>query len=110
MCGICGFAGQLPENSEAILKKMNQSIFHRGPDEDGIFLSDDVGLAMRRLSILDLEHGSQPIFNDRGNICTVFNGEIYNFQQLREELISLGYNFKTHVDTEVIVYLYEEYG
>ncbi len=110
MCGICGFSGQVPGDKEAMLKSMNESIYHRGPDEDGFYLGDNVGLAMRRLSILDIDHGSQPIFNKDGNICTVFNGEIYNYPELREEMSSRGYQFNTNVDTEVIVYLYEEYG
>jgi asparagine synthase (glutamine-hydrolysing) len=110
MCGICGFSGDIDFDKEAVLKRMNDSIVHRGPDEDGVFIDGEVGLAMRRLSILDLEHGSQPIFNASKNVCTVYNGEIYNYPELREELESKGYQFQTHVDTEVIVYLYEEYG
>ncbi len=112
MCGICGFAGLDLEHSrkKEILLKMNNSIYHRGPDESGMFIDNDVALAMRRLSILDLEHGSQPIFNKNKTICTVFNGEIYNYQELKTELLNKGYEFHTHVDTEIIVYLYEEYG
>lgn len=110
MCGICGFAGNSNFNEKEVLERMNNSIFHRGPDEDGFFQDDEVGLAMRRLSILDLEHGTQPIFNEKGNVCTVYNGEIYNYQELKADLTSKGYHFKTSVDTEVIVYLYEEYG
>ncbi len=110
MCGICGIAGNIDFDSKSVLQSMNQAIYHRGPDEDGVFSDDKVGLAMRRLSILDLEHGSQPIFNAKGDICTVYNGEIYNYPKLREDLEAKGYEFKTHVDTEVIVYLYEEYG
>jgi asparagine synthase (glutamine-hydrolysing) len=110
MCGICGFAGDLHFDKESTLNTMNQSIFHRGPDEAGCFIDDSVGLAMRRLSILDLEHGSQPVFSTDKTIVTVFNGEIYNYQELRQDLEDKGYEFYSHVDTEVIVYLYQEYG
>lgn len=110
MCGICGYYGDNILLNSGKLREMNELIIHRGPDEDGYFYSDGVGLAMRRLSILDIEHGKQPIFNEDNTICTVFNGEIYNFKKLKKDLESKGHIFRTNSDTEVIVHLYEEYG
>jgi len=110
MCGICGFAGNINFDNKKTLQSMNDSIIRRGPDEEGFFSDEKVGLAMRRLSIMDLEHGSQPIFNETKNVCTIFNGEIYNYKELRTELIEKGHQFETNCDTEVIVHLYEEYG
>lgn len=89
---------------------MCDSIVHRGPDEEGLFVDRSVGLGMRRLSILDLSTGSQPIFNEDKSISLVFNGEIYNFQSLRDDLLKKGHQFRTQGDTEVIVHLYEQYG
>lgn len=89
---------------------MNESIRRRGPDDDGYFLESGIGLAMRRLSILDLSGGRQPVFNEDKTVCVVFNGEIYNFRQLRQDLQALGHRFCSHSDTEVLVHLYEEYG
>jgi asparagine synthase (glutamine-hydrolysing) len=112
MCGIVGlmaFAGGAPPAVEQ-LRRMCETILHRGPDEDGIGLDDKVGLGMRRLSIIDLQGGSQPIHNEDGSILTVFNGEIYNFRELRSELAGRGHRFRTGTDTEVIVHAYEEYG
>ncbi len=85
-------------------------IHHRGPDEDGFFTKANVALGMRRLTIIDLVSGSQPIFNEDGSVVTVFNGEVYNYRRLREELVAKGHRFSTNSDTEVIVHLYEEYG
>ncbi|MBU0456221.1 MAG: asparagine synthase (glutamine-hydrolyzing) [Gammaproteobacteria bacterium] len=108
MCGICGFTGKA---NEVILKKMTDSIFHRGPDEDGFYSDGKINLGIRRLSIIDVETGHQPIHNEDKSIWTVFNGEIYNFLELRKELEEKGHRFCTdHSDTEVIVHLYEEYG
>jgi asparagine synthase (glutamine-hydrolysing) len=108
MCGICGFTG---DSNESVLKKMTDSIFHRGPDEEGFYSDGKVNLGIRRLSIIDLTTGHQPIHNEDRSIWTVFNGEIYNFQVLRKELEQKGHRFYTdHSDTEVIVHLYEEYG
>jgi asparagine synthase (glutamine-hydrolysing) len=118
MCGICGFAalsgatgGKLTEN---LLRAMNSRIERRGPDGSGHYYqaSGDVavGLAMRRLAIIDLAGGQQPIFNEDRSVCVVFNGEIYNYQQLRRELEARGHHFQTDSDTETIVHLYEEYG
>src|SRR3989344_7641179 len=85
MCGICGFTGK---SDEVVLNKMTDSIFHRGPDEDGFYSDGDVNLGMRRLSIIDVTTGHQPIHNEDKRIWTVFNGEIYNFQELRKWLRS----------------------
>ena len=108
MCGIAGYVG---EGGRGDLEKMVDAIKHRGPDDKGIFLVGDVGLAHARLSVIDLsERGHQPMFNEDKTIGIVFNGEIYNFKELRNELIKLGYKFKSDTDTEVIIYLYEEFG
>jgi asparagine synthase (glutamine-hydrolysing) len=108
MCGICGFTGRPDETS---LKRMTGSIVHRGPDEDGFYSDGSVNLGMRRLSIIDLATGRQPVHNEDNSVWTVFNGEIYNFQELRKELVEKGHRFYTdHSDTEAIVHLYEEYG
>src|ERR1017187_2685346 len=112
MCGIAGIvstaAGQRID--AATIHRMCQAIVHRGPDDEGIFVKDATGFGMRRLSIIDLAGGHQPVFNEDRSVWVVFNGEIYNFQQLRSELESRGDRFYTHSDTEVIVHLYEEMG
>ena len=111
MCGICGILrldGSRVER-EALVE-MNQQIVHRGPDDAGLFLEGSVGLAMRRLSIIDVKSGHQPISNEEGNVWIVFNGEIYNHQELRGELEARGHRYRTHSDTETIVHLYEEHG
>jgi asparagine synthase (glutamine-hydrolysing) len=112
MCGICGIAVSRggPVVSKEILQKMNESIAHRGPDEDGFYVNDKVGLASRRLSIIDLTSGTQPISNEDGMMRIVFNGEIYNYRELRDYLRKHGHLFKTQSDTEVILHLYEEFG
>ncbi len=108
MCGICGFSG--PQN-EIVLKRMTDAILHRGPDEEGFYSDGNMNLGVRRLSIIDLETGHQPVHNEGRTLWAVFNGEIYNFQKLRKELAGQGHTFYTdHSDTEVIVHLYEEYG
>ena len=111
MCGIAGIAsfGEKPVLLEEI-QRMCEALYHRGPDEDGFYLSPDVGLGMRRLSIIDLKTGRQPVSNEDGSVWTVFNGEIYNFQELRKDLERRGHSFSTGTDTEVIVHSYEEYG
>lgn len=111
MCGICGvfdFSGAPIEGE--LLHKMNDRIHHRGPDGEGYFFSNGIGLSNRRLSIIDLEHGGQPQTNEDETIHVVFNGEIYNYVELRDELIRNGHRFKTSSDTEVIVHGYEEWG
>lgn len=112
MCGIAGIAafGDMPSPSYQILKKMCNTIIHRGPDEEGLDIRDGVAMGMRRLSIIDLSGGSQPIFNENLTIRVVYNGEIYNFKELRKSLEVCGHHFKTNTDTEVIVHAYEEYG
>jgi asparagine synthase (glutamine-hydrolysing) len=108
MCGICGFSGS---QNEIILKNMTDAIVHRGPDEEGFYSDGRMNLGIRRLSIIDLETGHQPVHNEDKSLWTVFNGEIYNFQELRRDLMERGHTFYTdHSDTEVIVHLYEEYG
>src|ERR1700684_2112751 len=110
MCGICGVAGiQRPELSEEITRRMMGAQTHRGPDEDGILVAPSAALGMRRLSIIDLPGGHQPVFNEAGNVGVVFNGEIYNFRQLRNTLEGHGHVFRTHSDTEVIVHAYEQW-
>jgi len=116
MCGICGifnFARNEPVNSE-ILRRMNQKLVHRGPDGEGYFFTEgknfSLGLGMRRLAIIDLATGHQPIYNEDKSLAIVFNGEIYNFLELRQDLIQRGHRFYTKSDTETIVHLYEEYG
>lgn len=108
MCGICGFTGQPDEQT---IKKMTNLIYHRGPDEDGFYSDQQVSLAMRRLSIVDIYSGHQPVHNEDKTIWVVFNGEIYNFEYLRDSLGKKGHRFYTdHSDTEVLVHLYEDYG
>jgi len=112
MCGICGkFELDLQARvSPALVKAMADTISHRGPDDEGYYVSGPIGLGFRRLSIIDLNTGHQPISNEDGSVWIVFNGEIYNYQELREHLLSRGHVFKTRTDTEVIVHLYEEFG
>ena len=115
MCGICGIIGmENAEESARAVRRMTAAIFHRGPDEDGFLIAPPaaprVALGMRRLSIIDLPGGHQPVFNESGDVAIVFNGEIYNFRELRAELESAGHRFRTHSDTEVIVHGYEQWG
>ncbi len=108
MCGITGFT--TPPNPH-LLRDMCRSLIHRGPDDEGYLDGPDISLSMRRLAIVDVETGKQPICNEAEDIRAVFNGEIYNHLELRDGLIRSGHCFKTaHSDTEVIVHLYEEYG
>src|SRR5579863_1370497 len=112
MCGICGKLEFDPGKkvSPELVRAMGDTIRHRGPDDDGYFVADSVGFGFRRLSIIDLAAGHQPLANEDGSVWIVFNGEIYNYQELRELAIGKGHQFKTHSDTEVIVHLYEEFG
>jgi len=96
--------------SPALVKAMADTIYHRGPDDEGYYVSGPIGLGFRRLSIIDLQSGHQPVPNEDGTVQIIFNGEIYNYQELRAFLLSKGHVFKTHSDTEVIVHLYEELG
>jgi asparagine synthase (glutamine-hydrolysing) len=111
MCGICGVIGiESEEVGEAAVRRMMRAIVHRGPDEDGILLAPPVALGSRRLSIIDLPGGNQPIWNETGTLAVVYNGEIYNFRELRKELQSNGHIFRTNSDTEVVVHAYENWG
>src|SRR3954465_13747639 len=112
MCGICGLVSLdgATAPDPAALAAMNESLVHRGPDSDGTFIDGPAGLAMRRLSIIDLAGGDQPIGNEDGRIQVIQNGEIYNYRELMDELRGRGHTFSTHSDTEVLVHLYEERG
>jgi len=112
MCGICGVLhfDRARDVDPTALEAMNQRMVHRGPDDAGIYLSHNVGLAVRRLSIIDLASGHQPVCNEDGSIWMVFNGEIYNHTELRCQLVARGHRYRSHTDTETIVHLYEEYG
>src|SRR5689334_22995331 len=111
---MCGIAGIVRTDGRPVFEReilaMCGAMTHRGPDEEGVFLGDGVGLGMRRLSIIDLETGRQPVSNEDGSVWVVFNGEIYNYRELRSLLIRRGHVFRTGSDTEVIVHLYEDFG
>lgn len=107
MCGICGIIRK--GDNKDIIKKMNDRIMHRGPDGEGYYIDGDVAFGHRRLSIIDLSTGDQPIYNEDNSVVTVYNGEIYNYVELRSKLESLGHEFKTKSDTEVLVHGYEEW-
>ena len=112
MCGIAGVVSTTRESdiSEALVRQMCDQIIHRGPDDEGIYVRDGAGLGMRRLSIIDLSGGQQPVFNEDRSAWIVYNGEVYNFPELRPELEKRGHRFYTKTDTEVIIHLYEEMG
>src|SRR5918999_2139698 len=110
MCGIAGIASRAGAVDPERLRAMSATLVHRGPDSDGELLDGPVGLAARRLSIIDLEHGDQPIANEDGTVHVVQNGEIYNYRELRAELEAAGHRFRTRSDTEVLVHLYEQHG
>jgi asparagine synthase (glutamine-hydrolysing) len=112
MCGIAGILefGKDSSVDSGVLRRMCDVMAHRGPDDDGIFTQEKIGLGMRRLSIVDLATGHQPLSNEDGSIWIVFNGEIYNHRSLRDDLIARGHHYRTQSDTETIVHLYEEYG
>lgn len=112
MCGICGVyngVSQEPVSSYTI-ERMTQALAHRGPDDSGLYLDGALGFGFARLSIIDLSGGHQPMCNETGDIWIIFNGEIWNYQQLRQELVARGHQFRTHSDTETIIHTYEEYG
>src|ERR1700678_1216317 len=112
MCGICGifFSDRDAHVKADVLSTMNSRITHRGPDDDGFFVEENVGLAMRRLSIIDVKSGHQPLANENQDVWIVYNGEIYNHAELRADLEAKGHRYRTHSDTETIVHLYEQYG
>ncbi len=109
MCGFAGFTGYLDNGSE-VLTNMMDKIVHRGPDSAGQYIDEKISMGFRRLSIIDLDNGSQPMFNEDKKIVITFNGEIYNHQELRQELIEKGHIFANNADTEVLIHAYEEYG
>src|SRR5437763_2837702 len=112
MCGIAGFIDEMQsrESAEQLIEQMCAVIRHRGPDDQGTWVGDGVALGMRRLAIIDVAGGQQPIFNEDHSILVVFNGEIYNYRALRRALQQRGHAFYTDSDTEVLVHAYEEYG
>ncbi len=112
MCGIAGFVGSRVDESEAraLLQRMNRALRHRGPDDEGVHLGPGFGLAHRRLSVIDLDGGHQPMVSQDGKTAIVLNGEIYNYRELRDELTREGFSFRTTSDTEVVLRLYERYG
>ena len=111
MCGFCGFSDKKSINDKKkIIKDMSDRIIHRGPDSDGYYVDKNIALGFRRLSIIDLKGGNQPLYNEDKSVVVMFNGEIYNFMELRSDLEKLNHKFKTNSDTEVIVHGYEEYG
>ena len=116
MCGVAGFCdspsakGLTRDDATARVHDMCEVIRHRGPDDEGLWVGDGVALGMRRLSIIDVAGGHQPIHNEDRTVWVVFNGEIYNFKELRTQLLAAGHRFYTASDTEVIVHAYEEWG
>src|SRR5258707_6242583 len=111
MCGICGLSYSTNQKPERVLlEKMNAAIAHRGPDSDGFHVDSGVGLAMRRLAIIDVSSGDQPITNEDESIWIIFNGECYNYPEMRAELERRGHHLVTKTDTECIVHFYEEEG
>src|SRR5579864_1495789 len=111
MCGICGVIGWEDQNQAALtLRRMMRAMEHRGPDGNGAFVVPGAAFGMQRLSIIDLPGGDQPIWNENSTLAVVFNGEIYNFRELRRSLEAAGHVFRSHSDTEVIVHAYETWG
>ena len=115
MCGICGIVGPAPVVDREVLGRMTRTLEHRGPDDEGLFLEayadgTAIALGFRRLAIIDLETGNQPIANEDGSLRVVLNGEIYNYRELRADLVARGHRFATNSDVEVIVHLYEDLG
>ena len=110
MCGLCGFTGEVIDRDE-VIKQMTDKITHRGPDSSGVYLDGGISMGFRRLSIIDItDAGNQPIYNEDKTLVLTFNGEIYNYQNLREELLAAGHRFYTHTDSEVLVHGFEEWG
>ena len=107
---MCGITGLVNINDKVLLHNMCNCLVHRGPDSSGFFEDNGIGLGIRRLSIIDVEGGNQPIQNEDGDIWTIFNGEIYNYKEIKQDLVSKGHTFKTNSDTETIVHAYEQYG
>ena len=109
MCGLVGFTGEVTDR-DAVIKKMTDRIIHRGPDSSGVYTDSSIAMGFRRLSIIDLNQGDQPIYNEDKSLVLMFNGEIYNYKQLREILIADGHKFRTNTDSEVLVHGFEEWG
>ncbi len=109
MCGFCGFTGELTDR-ETFLKEMTEKITHRGPDSDGYYLGDGIAMGFRRLSIIDLEAGHQPLYNEDNTLVLTFNGEIYNYRDLRAQLLEAGHTFATESDSEVLLHGFEQWG
>ncbi|MDD2377457.1 MAG: asparagine synthetase B, partial [Bacilli bacterium] len=111
MCGIVGFIDKRnTKEKNKIIKEMSKKIIHRGPENEGIYADDTIALGHRRLSIIDVETGNQPIYNEKNDKLIIFNGEVYNFQELKKELKKKKHKFITNTDTEVVLHGYEEYG
>ena len=112
MCGFAGFSvnGLPNDKAEKVIGAMGDRITHRGPDQAASYVDNDIALGFRRLAIIDLSGGSQPIFNEDRSMVLVFNGEIYNYQTIREDLLKKGHVFTTETDSEVLLHGYEEYG
>ena len=113
MCGICGFTGEIIDrgDKQEVLRRMTEIITHRGPDSSGFYTDEDVAMGFRRLSIIDIsETGDQPIYNEDKSLVLTFNGEIYNYRELREILLQKGHVFTTQTDSEVLIHGFEEWG
>ncbi|HQH63624.1 MAG TPA: asparagine synthetase B, partial [Clostridiales bacterium] len=110
MCGFVGFVAERDEHTEKTIKAMADLIAHRGPDDEDYFIGDKAALGFRRLSIIDLATGGQPIYNEDRSKVLVYNGELYNYRELREQLVAAGHVFSTKTDSEVILHGYEQYG
>ncbi|MEO6655702.1 MAG: asparagine synthetase B, partial [Pyrinomonadaceae bacterium] len=114
MCGIAGWINLKQSNSkdhsEAVLHSMCEAIVHRGPDSEGLWTDDTVALGMRRLSIIDLHTGDQPVFSGDKSIVVMMNGELYNYREVKADLEKRGHKFVTQTDTEIVPHLYQEYG
>jgi len=118
MCGFCGFTGTA-DNRETVLRTMTQKITHRGPDSEGYFITDEtqelnpfteiVSMGFRRLSIIDLDNGSQPLYNEDKSLALIFNGEIYNYKSIKAQLTEKGHIFTTETDSEVLLHGFEEW-
>ena len=109
MCGVCGFTGEIV-NRDAVLQRMTEVITHRGPDSHGFYTDETISMGFRRLSIIDIaQTGDQPIYNEDRTLVLTFNGEIYNYRELRAELIAKGHRFATNTDSEVLVHGFEEW-
>ena len=109
MCGICGFTGEIIDQNK-VIENMTNLIIHRGPDDAGYFIDKNISMGFRRLSIIDLDKGNQPIYNESNNLVLTFNGEIYNYKELKKELLKAGHEFYTETDSEVIIHGFEEWG